>query len=102
MDAGVGVDPSPVSLWHNHLMAIPAIDLDKLSTDERLELIERVWDSLSNRPEAIPLTNQQRLDLDDCLDELERNGVPPSHASSYIATLGDPFSDASPTVCIFV
>ncbi len=55
-------------------MAIPAIDLDKLSTDERLELIERVWDSLSNRPEAIPLTNQQRLDLDDRLDELERNG----------------------------
>jgi putative addiction module component (TIGR02574 family) len=51
-------------------MAIPAIDLDKLSTDERLELIERVWDSLSNRSEAIPLTNQQRLDL----DELERNG----------------------------
>lgn len=55
-------------------MAMPAIDLDKLSTEERLELIERVWESLSRRPEAIPLTEEQRRDLDSRLDELEQNG----------------------------
>lgn len=55
-------------------MAIPAFDLDALSTEERLELIERVWNSLCRRPEAVPLTDEQRRDLDGRLDELERNG----------------------------
>ncbi len=55
-------------------MALPAIDFDELSSEERLGLIERLWESLSHRAEAIPLTGAQRQDLDDRLDELERNG----------------------------
>ncbi|HXU45851.1 MAG TPA: addiction module protein [Thermoanaerobaculia bacterium] len=55
-------------------MAIPAIDLDRLSTDERLGLLERVWESLSQEPEAVPLTEGQKRDLDARLDELESQG----------------------------
>jgi len=55
-------------------MAIPAIDLDRLSTDERLGLLEQVWESLSQEPEAVPLTEGQKRDLDARLDELESQG----------------------------
>jgi len=55
-------------------MAIPAIDLDMLSTDERLGLLERIWESLSRSPEEVPLTEGQRQDLDDRLNELESHG----------------------------
>lgn len=48
------------------------IDIAKLSPTERLELLEKLWDSLS--PEAIPLTDAQREELDRRLDELDRDG----------------------------
>jgi len=38
------------------------IDIAKLSPEERLELLERLWDSLS--PEAIPMTDAQKEELD--------------------------------------
>ncbi len=55
-------------------MAMPAIDLGRLSTEERLGLLERVWESLSRSPESIPLTESQRQDLNDRLNELESHG----------------------------
>jgi putative addiction module component (TIGR02574 family) len=51
-----------------------AIDIAKLSAEERLELLERLWDSLSETPEALPMTNAQREELDRRLDELDREG----------------------------
>lgn len=51
-----------------------AIDINSLSPDERLELLEQLWDSLSSTPNAIPLTNAQREELDRRLDDLEREG----------------------------
>jgi len=50
------------------------IDISTMSPDERLELLERLWDSLSATPEAIPLTDAQRKELDRRLDDLEREG----------------------------
>ena len=50
------------------------IDIDGLTADERLKLLERVWDSLVDTPEAIPLTDAQRDELDRRLDDLEREG----------------------------
>ena len=50
------------------------VDIAKLSAEERLRLLEELWDSLSATPEAIPLTNAQREELDCRLDELERDG----------------------------
>jgi len=47
-------------------------DIAKLSPEERLELLEQLWDSLS--PEAIPMTEAQNEELDRRLDELDREG----------------------------
>ncbi len=50
------------------------IDIANLSAEERLRLLEELWDSLRATPEAIPLTNAQREELDRRLDELDREG----------------------------
>lgn len=52
-------------------MSMPAIDIDKLAPEERLELIEKLWDSLRANPEAVRLTSAQREELDRRLDELD-------------------------------
>ena len=41
-------------------MSKPALNLDDLSPEERLQLIEELWDSLSEKPEDVPLTDEQR------------------------------------------
>lgn len=51
-----------------------AIDIAKLSAEERLELLEELWESLSETPDAVPMTDAQRTELDRRLDELDREG----------------------------
>ena len=53
-------------------MSKPAIDIGHLSPEQRLRLIEQIWDSLSD--EDVPLTAAQREELDRRLDDLEREG----------------------------
>lgn len=53
---------------------VSRIDIAKLSPEERLELLEQLWDSLSDTPEAVPLTDAQRQELDRRLDDLDRDG----------------------------
>ena len=53
-------------------MSEPAIDISRLSPDERLRLLERLWDSLNDH--EVPLTASQREELDERLDELDREG----------------------------
>jgi putative addiction module component (TIGR02574 family) len=53
-------------------MARPAVDIDQLTPEERLDLIERLWDSLSD--DDVPLTSAQREELDHRLDALDREG----------------------------
>lgn len=60
-------------------MAKPEIDINKLSPQERLDLIEELWDSLSEDPSSIPLTNAQAKELDRRLDEMDKDstlGIP--------------------------
>jgi len=45
-----------------------------LSREERLRLLEELWESLCVTPDAIPLTDAQREELDRRLDELDRDG----------------------------
>ena len=56
-------------------MAKPVLDIERLSADERLDLLERLWESLTNEPGGVPLTEAQREDLDRRLDELDRGEV---------------------------
>ena len=55
-------------------MSKPELNITELSPEERLRLIEELWDSLSAKPGAIPLTNAQREELDRRLDDLESSG----------------------------
>jgi putative addiction module component (TIGR02574 family) len=50
------------------------VDIAKLSPEDRLRLLEELWDSLSQNPEMIPVTDAQREELDRRLDELDREG----------------------------
>ncbi|MBI2817112.1 MAG: addiction module protein [Acidobacteria bacterium] len=51
-----------------------SIDITHLTPEERLRLMDELWDSLSARLETLPLTNAQREELDRRLDELDREG----------------------------
>jgi putative addiction module component (TIGR02574 family) len=52
-----------------------AIDIQQLSREERLDLIEQLWDSLSDEErDSLPLTAEQERELDRRLDALERQG----------------------------
>jgi putative addiction module component (TIGR02574 family) len=60
-------------------MAKLEIDINKLSPEERLDLIEELWDSLSVDPANIPLTDPQAKELDRRLDEMDQDstlGIP--------------------------
>jgi putative addiction module component (TIGR02574 family) len=50
------------------------IDIASLSTEQRLELLEQIWDSLATSPESVPVTPAQRDELERRLDELDRVG----------------------------
>jgi putative addiction module component (TIGR02574 family) len=47
--------------------------LENLSAEERLKLLEELWDSLVSTPEAIPVTEAQRQDLQRRLDAYKDN-----------------------------
>jgi putative addiction module component (TIGR02574 family) len=53
-------------------MAKPALDVQSLSSDEKLELIDELWRSLE--PADFDLTPPQRDELDRRLERLEREG----------------------------
>jgi len=48
-----------------------AVDLDALTADEQLDLLEQIWERLSRDPAKVPLPEAHRLELDRRLDELE-------------------------------
>jgi putative addiction module component (TIGR02574 family) len=53
-----------------------AIDVQRLSLDERLDLIEQLWDSLSEEErDSLPLTADQEQELDRRIDALEKDGA---------------------------
>jgi putative addiction module component (TIGR02574 family) len=51
-----------------------ALNIAELSRDEKLDLLDRLWESLGQDPEALPLTSSQREELDRRLDELDAEG----------------------------
>ena len=62
------------TLWDNGAMGKVALDIKRLSRDEQLDLLDQLWESLGRDPEAFPLTDSQREELDRRLDELEAEG----------------------------
>lgn len=53
-------------------MTRPALDIEQLTPAERLDLIEQLWDSLSE--DDVPISDAQRTELERRLDALDREG----------------------------
>ena len=54
-------------------------DILELSVSERIQLVEDIWDSIAAVPEALPLTDAQRRELDRRLEAYAQNpdeGIP--------------------------
>jgi putative addiction module component (TIGR02574 family) len=62
------------------MSTISVEDLLHLSVAERIQLVEDLWDSIANRPEALELTEAQRLEIDRRLAEHDAN---PTSAASW-------------------
>lgn len=52
---------------------IPMSEILKLSVSERIQLVEDIWDSIAADPETLPLTDEQRAELDARIDDAEAN-----------------------------
>lgn len=45
-------------------MSKPTLDIERMGPEERLELMEQLWESLRRDPSSVPLTEAQREELD--------------------------------------
>ena len=60
-------------------MSTQLTDILQMSVAERIQLAEDIWDSISAVPEALPLTNAERQELDRRLEAYAQNpdeGIP--------------------------
>lgn len=60
-------------------MSNPAKDLHSMTSEEKLRLLEELWEDLSKNPNSIPLTKAQEKELDRRIDEIDRGdtgGIP--------------------------
>jgi len=52
-------------------MSVNLADVLKLPVDERLKLVESIWNSIAEFPDSLELTADQKEELDRRLDEYE-------------------------------
>ena len=50
-------------------------ELRNLPIDQRIRLVEDLWDSIAADQKALPLTEEQRAELDRRLDRYEADGI---------------------------
>jgi putative addiction module component (TIGR02574 family) len=48
-------------------------DVMSLSVAERIQLVEDIWDSIAEFPEAVSLTDEQKIELDRRLEAYHQN-----------------------------
>ena len=48
-------------------------DILSLSVPERIQLVEDIWDSIAEVPEQVPLSEEQKAEIDRRLDAYHRN-----------------------------
>lgn len=59
---------------------ISLAEILELPIEERIQLVEDVWDSIAEVPDATPLTDEQKAELDRRLDAYNKN---PAAGSSW-------------------
>jgi putative addiction module component (TIGR02574 family) len=52
-------------------MSKPTLDIERMSPEERLDLMEQLWESLRKDPSSVPFTAAQQEELDRRLDDLD-------------------------------
>ena len=62
-------------------------DLRQLPITERIRLVEDLWDSIAAEQAALPLTAEQRDELDRRLDAYAADGNPGQPAADVIAEI---------------
>ena len=63
------------------------IDIDGLSRDEKLELLDRLWDSLTSTQDDVPLWEWQREELNRRIAAFEQDGDYGAPAEEVLARL---------------
>ena len=63
------------------------INLKKLPVEERIRIVEELWDSIASDQKALPLTIEQVAELDRRLDAFESDGNPGRPAAESISEL---------------
>ena len=48
-------------------------DILNLSVSERIQLVQDIWDSIAEVPDSVPLTDEQKAELDRRLDAYHRD-----------------------------
>lgn len=61
--------------------------LRDLSVDQRMRLVEELWDSIAADQDALPLTDEQRAELDRRLEAFEVDGEADRSAEGAIAEI---------------
>jgi putative addiction module component (TIGR02574 family) len=56
-------------------MSTQLSDILQMSLAERIQLVEDIWDSIAAVPEALPLTDAERLELDRRLAAYAQNST---------------------------
>ena len=62
-------------------------NLNTLPIVEKIQLVEDLWDSIAADQESIPLTTEQREELDKRLDSYESDGFEGRAASKVISDI---------------
>ena len=48
-------------------------DILRLTVSERIQLVQDIWDSIAEVPDSVPLTDEQKAELDRRLDAYHMN-----------------------------
>ena len=64
-----------------------ADDLRTLSIGKRMQRVEDLWDSIAADQAVLPLTDEQRIELDRRLDAYETDNIRGREASEIVTTL---------------
>ena len=52
------------------------MEIEELTVEERIKLVEDIWDSIAAEQQTLPLTKEQREHLDRRLEEYKLDGNP--------------------------
>ena len=62
-------------------------NLSTLSIGERIGIVEDIWDSIAADQAILPMTDEQRAELDQRLDAYESDGIKGRENSKVIADI---------------